>query len=360
MTRNSAGADIVIGAKGSPLQLVLSSVYHLDVPNGNIPQAEAERISRHPQIENTVPLALGDNYQGFRIVGTTEDYLELYSADIEQGRVFDAPFEAVAGSATGLQPGQKFAGAHGFAEDGEVHDEHVYIVTGVLQPTGTIMDRLIVTSVESVQKLHAGHDHDNHHEHRHHDHKSKKTDKEITALLVQVRSPMAVMSLPREINRASDVMAASPAYEMTRLSRAIGFSRNIFNGLAALFSTMAVIMVMALLAAGLAARRYDIAVLRVLGASRTQIASAVVIEGMLISFTGAVLGLIAGHIVAYGIAMHFTVLSGMVLPADILMPGMLDGMLLMAAVFAGAFAGAVPAWLAARTDIATVLARSGA
>jgi putative ABC transport system permease protein len=352
IARNASGVDVVIGAKGSPLQLVLSSVYHVDIPTGNISQEEAERLARHPQIESAIPLALGDNYKGWRIVGTNEDYLELYSADVVQGEFFKSPFEAVAGAATGLRVGETFAGAHGFSENGDVHDEHLYTITGILDQTGTVLDRLIVTSVDSVQALHA-----HHHEAHHHDHDKKEASGEITALLVQVRSPMAVMNLPREINRSSNVMAASPAFEMTRLLRNLGFSRAVLNVIATAFVGLAFVMLMALLAAGLSARRYDIAVLRVLGASITHVAGAVIFEGMILGVAGALIGVITGHIISYVIVLNFNALSGIVLPYELIIPGMIDVYAILGGMIAGMLAGGIPALMAARTDIASVLAR---
>src|SRR5271170_3729671 len=97
--RDLQGIDLVVGAKGSPIQLILSSVFHLDFPNGNIPLDEAEKLKANPLIASAIPIALGDNYNGFRIVGTTTDYITHYDGKLAAGRFYNAQMEAVLGSA---------------------------------------------------------------------------------------------------------------------------------------------------------------------------------------------------------------------------------------------------------------------
>ncbi len=186
LSTDGQGVDIVIGAKGSPLQLVMSSVYHIDIPTGNIAYEDAQKWMRHPHVKTAIPLALGDNWRGYRIVGTTPAYMNHYSATLADGRVWNKAFEAVAGSATGLKMGDEFAGAHGLSDGGHNHDEEHYNITGVMKPTGTVLDRLILTPLDSVLEIHGletvGHEshdhdnhakktHDNHSEHGHDDHK---------------------------------------------------------------------------------------------------------------------------------------------------------------------------------------------
>ena len=116
--------DIVVGAKES-LQLVLSSIYHIDIPNGNIPYKSALEISKNPLIEKAIPLALGDNWKGYRIVGTSYDYLKHFDVKIDQGRLWNDEFEMVAGADIDVKINQKISGSHGLI-DGGVHDEHTY------------------------------------------------------------------------------------------------------------------------------------------------------------------------------------------------------------------------------------------
>lgn len=159
MERDAAGVDLVIGAKGSPMQLILSTVFHVDIPTGNVSMSEAGLIIAEPAVKRAIPLALGDSYKSFRIVGTNPDYIDLYRGKFVAGRLWDKPLEAVIGHdvarATGLTLNAKFAGAHGLNDSsGQAHDQHPYTVVGVLAPTGSVLDRLVLTSVASVWEVH--------------------------------------------------------------------------------------------------------------------------------------------------------------------------------------------------------------
>ncbi len=177
LSTDGQNIDIVVGAKGSPLQLILSSVYHIDIPTGNIPYETAEKWMNHRQVKTAIPLALGDNWHGNRIVGTTPAYLAHYDASLGDGRLWSKPFEAISGASVNAPVGFEFAGAHGLMDGGHVHEEEKYKIVGTLKPTGTVLDRLILTSLDSVLHLHGhkgveheeGHTEHEHHEHEHHD-----------------------------------------------------------------------------------------------------------------------------------------------------------------------------------------------
>jgi putative ABC transport system permease protein len=356
LSRNARGIDVVAGAKGSPIQLVLSAIYHADVPNGNIEMEDYRHLVHNPQVKQAIPLALGDNYKGWRVVGTTPDYLSLFHAQIAEGRVFSQPFEAVAGALTGLAVGAKFAALHGFAaESNDVHNAHLYTIIGVLKPTGTVLDRLITTPLESVQQLHS-----------HPDAGDPDAAEElelghqVTAVLLKVKSPVAIMNLPREINRSTNILAASPSYQMARLSRSLGFGREVLTALGIGIVVLSMLMLLSTLASSLTARRYDLAVLRVLGASPQRLSSTVIAEGLVLSGVGSVTGLIAGHMVSYSMTSMLSSLRGIVSPATLLAPEPWDVGFLAIGLGAGLVAGLIPALSAARTDIAGLLARGRA
>lgn len=363
-SRNAQGIDIVVGAKGSPLQLVLSSVYHADIPTGNISTADAERLKHHPQVKQVIPLALGDNYRGFRIVGTTPEYIGLYGGEVSGGSIFSKPFEAVAGATTGLRIGEKFSGAHGLSEGGEVHEDSSYQIVGTLNPTGTVLDRLILTSVASVQELHEHHEEHEagkeEHEHEHEEHEAEEPHNQVTALLVKARGPMAIVNMPREISRIANLQAASPAYEMARMWQAMGFGRDLLTALGMGFVALSALMLLSGLASGLTARRYDLAVLRVLGASPNALFATIIAEGLVLSVGGTLIGMLAGHLAAYGVASGIESLRGIVLPSQFLALSAIDGILLVIGAGAGLAAAIIPGLLAARTDIAALLARGRA
>lgn len=354
--RNAQGIDVVVGAKGSPLQLVLSSVYHADVPTGNIDMHDMEKLQHNPKVKSIIPVALGDNYRGFRIVGTVPEYLAHYGAEYAQGKIFAAPFDAVAGALTGFKTGDSFAGVHGLAADGDdVHHFHDYKITGVLKPTGTVLDRLIVTALGSVQELH-----------RHPDigdpdaAEDMEVAHQVTALLVKVKSPIATMSLPRDINATSNMIAASPSYEMARLSQSLGFGRDLLTAVGIGFVALSALMLLSSLASSLSARRYDLGVLRVLGASPETLAGTVAAEGLMLASAGTFAGIALGHALAYEMAANISSLGGVVAPASFLQLHALDGWLLAMGVATGLLAAALPAASAARTDIAGLLARGRA
>ncbi|GAA0723585.1 hypothetical protein GCM10009430_27190 [Aquimarina litoralis] len=179
---NTKHFDMVIGAKGSPLQLVLSSLLHIDNPTGNIDLEEAMKIAKKPMVKYKVPVSYGDNYKGYRILGTTHKYLEVYKAQLQSGRLYEKSFEAVVGSQVAkqinLKVGKTFVSSHGLAESGlETHEEKPFVVTGVLKPTGTIIDNLIITNLESIWEVHEhldDKDHENEEEHQKHQDPVKK------------------------------------------------------------------------------------------------------------------------------------------------------------------------------------------
>jgi putative ABC transport system permease protein len=364
IARDGRGIDIVIGAKGSPLQLVLSALYHADVPPGNIPYTEAQAWMAHPQVAQAIPLALGDNWRGFRIVGTTQDYTAHYGAETAQGRLWSQDFEAVAGAATGLAPGQSFYGAHGLSADGHSHDQRPYKVVGVLAPTGSVIDRLILTSVNSVLALHGQetlHDDDDHdHDHDHHDHKhdhgsseDAREAPEITAVLVKTRSPLATINLPRSINRESLLQAASPALEMARLNAVFGVGLRGLGYLSAFLIGLAALSIFAGIAGSLDSRSGDLAVLRALGYSRLRLAGILLAEGMALAVTGIALGF-AGGLGGYALLMPH------VLPALGAVSFRPDAgwLWLCLSVLAAALAASLlPALRAIRSDPALLLSR---
>ena len=308
--RNSGDVHLVAGTAGSKLQLVLSSLYHMDVPNGNMPADVAAQIAQQPGVTKAVPVTIGDSYRGMRLVGTTPDYLELYKAQLADGAAdFMAEDKVVAGAATRMKVGDSFQATHGlspFSDD--VHAEK-FIVTGVLQPTGTVIDKLLLTSIASIQHMHAHPDADEeaeehaHHDHAHEGHEGDEEHEEhapqVTALLIKVGAPAGVMNLPRVVQaRFPGVVVASPAYEVARLAGMIGLSRDAVLGLSAMMAALAAFMILGILSAGMNQRLYDLAVLRVMGVSRAGLLAVTLGEGALLGGVGAAIGVFAGQALA--------------------------------------------------------------
>lgn len=367
LARDARGIDLVLGAKGSPVQLVLSSVYHADIPTGNIPKAEADRWAADPRVKTAIPLSLGDSFRGFRIVGTTPDYAVLYQAKLADGRYWNASMEAVAGAAAArdgkLAPGSTFAGAHGLVGGGHVHAGHPYHVVGVLAPTGTVLDRLILTSLDSVWKLHEEHHHehegedhveDHDHEDADHDEHAEAGEREITAMLLSYSSPLAATTLPRQINIESKLQAAAPAFELTRLLQLVGLGLDGLRAFAGVLILTAGFSVFAALYGALKARRYDLAMLRCLGATRFELLLSLLLEGLMLAALGALLGFALGHgaMAALG---HWLATTREVSASGWVW---LDSetVLLLGLLAVGLIAAALPAWQAYRSDVARTLA----
>ncbi|NQX95420.1 MAG: ABC transporter permease [Erythrobacter sp.] len=381
--RDARGVDLVVGSKGSPLQLILSSVFHVDQPTGNIPYSSLALLRRDPAVARAVPLALGDNFRGYRIVGTDESFSDLYGTEIATGRAFEEPLDAVLGASVGAQTGarlgQLFVGTHGLQEDqagGQGHDHAPFEVVGILKPTGTVVDRLILTSYETVWDVHGiEHDHDDHEGHDHdgedgHEHDEGKEEgrpqilqsqasgleEELTALLVTYRNASGAIRIPSLINRQTEMQSAVPATETARLLELLGSSLDgirLFAWLLALTGGLAIFVALLNMAR---TREGDLALLRVMGATRVQVFATVIMEGLITAAIGALLGVLAAHGLIMAAKSSFATLNDLGLEAWRFEPG--EGILVLSVLVIGFLAALIPAWRVYNVDPAQTLARS--
>ncbi|MDE0456889.1 MAG: ABC transporter permease [Chromatiales bacterium] len=401
--RDARGIDLVVGAKGSGLQLVLSSVFHADVPTGNVPLPELRDIARHPMVAGVIPLSLGDSYGGFRIVGTSHDYVRHYGGRLAGGRLWERPMEAVMGSRaareTGLRAGESFVGAHGLGGVSELlHGEHPFEVVGILHATGTVLDRLILTGSESVWVVHAVHGgtggagavpvarglpEDSGDDAGAGEGDAQRSrvesagdagaagsaagtgidtaqsglpagDGEITALLVRFRSPIAALTLPRAINAGTALQAASPAAETARLFLLIGTGLDVFRAFAAILVAASALSLFIALWHAMHEQRYDLAVMRTLGATRGRILRFVLVQGAVLGAGGAVLGVALGHTAGWLAAQWLERARSVSVGALGWAPQ--EGLVVAGAVLIALAAAAVPAVRAWRLDVVAVLA----
>ena len=379
LTRDSAGIDLVIGAAGSPLQLVLAGVYHADIPPGNIPLERVKPWLQHPLIEDATPLALGDTYQGYRIVGSEKKYIDIYGGILDSGQLWAAPMQIVVGSAvaesTALEIGSTISGTHGLDGDGHAHEDNRFQVVGILSKTGTVLDRLLVTSTKSVWLVH-GVSHDNHayedeedhdageHVEKHDSHQFDEPhmkneyiegaeDQEITVVLMTYASPLAALSLPREINEEAGLQAASPAFEITRLLQIVGIGFGWLKAFAAILVASAALSIFAALYASLKARRHDLAVLRCLGATRWELFLVLFVEGMVLTIAGTAVGLVSAHGGLQLIGIWLNQSPNIALTGAIWAPS--EYGLIAAILAAGFVAATLPARQAFSTDVTKTL-----
>lgn len=356
--RQLKGIDAVVGAKGSPIQLMLSGVYHLDVPPGNIPWQAFEALKQHPQVARAVPLSLGDNISGYRIVGTEPSYLEIFGAHIGHGRLWQGNMEAVLGAhvarSTGLAIGDSFVGIHGLGAGGEAHDETPYTITGIVAPCRCIVDRLVLTSTESVWQVHDDlHDISNLTES---ERQSLEEEREVTLALVTYNTPLASLTFPRFINQTTAMQAASPAIEMTRLLTLLGAGSRLLEGFIAALLLLAGFSVGASLASAVAERQSDLALLRMLGAPAQRLVRLLVAESMWLALMSLAAATVLSQLALFGLQ---TLLPAGAMP--LWQAGVWSATLLwapLATLGLMALAIAVPAWRAWKLDVLLLLQRN--
>lgn len=347
--RDLAGIDVVVGAKGSPMQLILSGVLHLDVPPGNIPLKEVRALEKHPLVGRIIPISLGDNFQSYRIVGTSPDYLTLYQATLAQGQVWEKPMQAVLGASVarklGLGLGQTFSGSHGLGAGGNAHGDDVYTVVGILAPGGSVLDRLILTDTASVWHVHE--------DHGHKDHDEDEEEREITMALVQYQSPLAAVVFPRYVNTRTGMQSAAPALEITRLLHMLGLGTDVLRAFAAVLLLTAGLSVFIALWGAVRERRSDLAVLRMLGAAPAKVAALLLLEALWLGLLAALLGVALGQGFTVALACFLRLdnsllIGGMLWPAELWLVGAVAlGVSLLSAL--------LPTWAAYRVSVLELL-----
>ena len=306
MDNNLKGIDMVVGAKGSPLQLILSAVYHIDSPTGNISVEDAKKIKNNRMVGSSIDLLYGDNYKGYRIVGTDDEFLDLYDAKIKDGRKWENPFEVVVGSKIysnlGLKLDDELISSHGLRETGEAHGDQLFKIVGLLEPSNSVIDQLIVTSPESIWDLHGEHDHsgekhDDKHDHEHDDeHDHEHDDEEITAMLIKFKNPMNIIQFPRQINEETNLQAAVPSYEISRLFKLFGFGIETLTYLAYLIIIVSAFSLFINLFNSMRDRKYEMALIRTLGSSRSQLSFMIIFESLILTTVGFLLGLLVSRL----------------------------------------------------------------
>ena len=350
--RDLAGIDVVVGAKGSPMQLILSGVLHLDVPPGNVPIKEVEALQSHPLVARVIPISLGDNLRGFRIVGTSPAYLTLYQAELAQGQIWREPMQVVLGATAarqlGLKLGDSFVGSHGLGAGGHAHGDNAYQVTGILAASGGVLDRLILTDTASVWRVHedatALDDEDR---------QILADEREVTMALIQYKSPLAALTFPRFVNTTTNLQAAAPALEITRLLNMLGIGTDVLRALAGVLLLTAGLSVFIALWHAVRERRGDLALLRMVGAPPWRIATLLLCEALWLGLLAAALGLALGQGLT-ALLGWFLKLDNSMLLGGLVWPAQLGWVPVMALGVAG-LAALVPALGAYRVSVLDLL-----
>lgn len=340
--RNIKDIDMVLGAKGSPLQLILANVYHVDAPTGNIRLADAEKVMRHPYVAEAIPLAYGDNFQRYRIVGTEPSYVEHYGAELAEGRLWETPFEVVVGARVareaGLKLGDTFFSSHGLLDETDVHTDKTFTVVGVLEESRSVLDQLLLCNVQTVWGVH--------------EHEGEEVDPEVTAVLLKKRNPLAVLTLPNLISD-TNMQIALPAIEVNRLTQNFGLGLGTLRTIALLIMALSFASIFISVYDSLLARRYELALMRTMGSTARGLYGSLLLEGGLLSVGGVVLGAVVSRV---GIALLATLVEDKFrydLNALAILPS--EWLLAAAAIAVGLLAAAIPGLRALRLDISRTL-----
>jgi putative ABC transport system permease protein len=330
------------------------------VPPGNVKLADVQALAAWPQVAQVIPISLGDSYRGFRIVGTTPQYLAHYRVPVAQGRVWSTAMETVLGAqvaqALALREGDRFVGGHGLAGGGAAHAALPYTVTGVLARCGCVLDRLILTPTESVWQVHetahpapaGGGKADDHAGH-------EEDEREVTLALLRYRTPLAAVSFPRYVNSETAMQAAAPAIEVTRLLRLLGVGREVLQGVGAVLLLTAALSVFIALWTAVRERRADLAMLRMLGASPARVAALLLAEGLWLAVLASVLGLALGHLLAGAVGSVLAAQQSLPLTGAVWLRE--EAWIPVAALLTAGAAALIPAISAYRVDVAQLLQR---
>ncbi|HOY16084.1 MAG TPA: FtsX-like permease family protein [Haliscomenobacter sp.] len=418
--KNLAGVNLVVGAKGSPLQLILSSMYHIDAPTGNITLKEARPFlnPKHPFIDQAIPISLGDNHKGYRLVGTSQEILKLYNAKVGSGKVWERNFEVNIGANVAkelnMNIGDEFKSSHGFVDEVDMKHDHAqaFKVVGILAPTGSVIDQLLLTTTQSFWLVHehgeeehheegeedhehgAEHEHDHddneysdhkqddhahtdeHHDHEDgdhehhdqsddHDHEAasnaipkpifeENDSAEITSLLIKFKAlNFQTLNMQRNINENTDLQAATPAIEIARLYTLMGAGEQVLRIMAIVIIFVAGLSIFISLYSSLKERKYELALMRVMGAAQRKLFFLVITEGMLLALIGFVIGTLLSHLGMQLLASFMKDAYRYSFTAFQFLPQ--EWFLLMGALLFGFIAAVIPAIQASRTDISETL-----
>ena len=346
--RNIKDIDLVLGAKGSPLQLILANVYHIDAPTGNINQREAEKVLKHPYIDSGIPLAYGDNFEGYRIVGTEHSYVEHYGGTLADGALWQDPFEVTAGARVAedldLHIGDTFYSAHGLKDQTDIHTNKTFTVVGILEPSGSVLDQLLLTPMESIWYVHLD------------DGETLDPEtREITAMLLKKRNPLAVLTIPNAL-RESNMQVALPAIEVNRMTQQFGLGTAALRAIALFIMALSFASIFISVLDNVRTRRHELALMRTMGGTPSTLYRLLLIEGGLLCASGTVLGLCLSR-VGMGVLGHFV--DGQ-FHYDVYNASMLGSEWALAggAVLVGLLASAIPARRALKLDISRILSEA--
>lgn len=360
-----SGTDLLVGPRTSGVNLLLYAVFRIGQPTNNVSRASYERFATAPGVAWSIPLSLGDSYRGFAVVGTTDAYLRHFRygrdqrLEVDAGRPFGEGPEAVLGAAAadalGHRVGDRIVLAHGVGATSFLrHDAHPVTVTGVLAPTGTVADRAVYVSLETLETLHEvaapsfgappedsgahGHGHDG-------------EAAGITAFLLGLESRVQVLRLQRVVNEyeGEPLTAVIPAVALYELWSVIGVAENALLAVGALAVLTGLVVMLVAILGTLNERRREMAILRSVGARPRQIFLLLIAEAGLLAGAGAVLGVVLETVVLTALASPIQARTGILLQS--VAPGATEAFVVAVVTLAGLTLGTLPAWRAYRVSL---------
>jgi putative ABC transport system permease protein len=360
-----SGVDLIVGARSGSVQLLLYSVFRIGDATNNVSWESYRDVADMPGVAWTVPLSLGDSHRGYRVLGTTTEYFNRYryrgdrALAFADGARFEDLFDAVVGAdvaaALGYRVGDRITVAHGVASFIE-HDDKPFRIAGVLEKTGTPVDRTVHVSLEAIEAIHVdwrGGGRDpalavTADQVRQMD----LTPRAITAALVGVESRLGVFALQRRINQYAEepLLAVLPGLALQELWRIVGVAETALLAVSVMVVVTALIGMAATIFATLEARRREMAILRAVGARPATIAALLAAEAGAIAATGAVLGLALVYAGLWVARPLVDAAFGLYLP--VAAPGWREAAILVAVAASGVVAGVAPAWRAWRLSLA--------
>ncbi len=411
LTKATEPFQQIVGAKGSANQLVLNTVYLKDRPIGNVTGDVFQEVKANPLVKQAIPLAFGDNWRGFRIVGTENtifDYRVKPQSEpwlkVAEGRRFNAPFEAVIGDGAakllGAKIGDTFQSIHGATAHGHVHKDQSYTIVGILAPVEGPYDHAVLTDIRSVWMAHEDHHdhehdhaavHEDEHEHEHehaadaheeeheHEHEAAVHEEEhehehehlpiaaagkpaaqavndgehaatagqVTAVLIQPQGYGQALKLAMEFQQRDDAQLVFPAQVIIQLFSLMGQGEKMWWYIGAFFIAAALLVVLSTLYLSGLQRLPERAILRVLGAKRSELLTVTLWQNGLIMVLGGILGYALGYAGYLGVRSLMATNTAIALPLTFLKEPLLIALGTMAI---GLLASLIPAWLLARKD----------
>ena len=360
--------DLIVGARGSPIQLLLYTVFRVGNATNNISWKTYEHFKNHPAISWTIPYSLGDSHRGFRVVATNESFYEHYRFAVDRqieftdgkvpSKVFDVALGSEVASQLGYHVGDRVVLAHGIADVSfQKHDDKPFQVVGILHRTGTPVDRSLYITLEGMEAIHmdwgdgapplpgTGI--------KPEDLLNRKIEiGQITSFLLRTKNRVETLQLQRDINTYEDepLTAIIPGVTLNELWSNIDFAE---VGLKAVSGFVVIVGMMAMLIAlyaSLNERRREMAILRAVGASAGLIGALLITEALALTLSGAVIGTVLTYVTIAGFQPLIHDFLGLYLPVSA--PSMMEWIYLGALVVMGTFVGLIPAWLAYRNSLA--------